>query len=89
MISLLLVSGVASAANKMSLVTEAELSGAAVPSPRATFVSPSKYSINTAMLTAVETEAQLRRVELYLKSGPAQNGDLRVVETGKPDQVKK
>ncbi len=70
-------------ANETSLLTSVELEGGALtPS---TEPNLQKRKVNTAMLAALEADAQIRRIELTLKSGPAQNGDLRVIQTGKPD----
>ena len=70
-------------AEPVSLLTQNELQGGAVETRSWPFGS-GRGSVNTAMLAASETEAQVRRVEMFLKSGPAQTGDLRVVETAKP-----
>ncbi len=75
----------ARAKNQISLLMRSELSGAdSTPSPHPLVSGDSSTgSVNPAMLAAVETEAQLRRVELFLKSGPASHSNLRVVETQK------
>lgn len=72
------------AANETSLLTATELEGGALATEPAPRVRTRR--VNSAMLAAIEAEAQLRRVELILKSGPAQNGDLRVVQTGHPER---
>lgn len=65
-------------ANESSLLTPNELEGGAlvVEAP----LSSGARHVNTAMLAALQAQDQLRRVELFLKSGSAQSGDLRVVE---------
>jgi hypothetical protein len=69
--------------NENSLLTTVELEGGALTPSRAPNLQNRK--VNSAMLAAIEADAQIRRIELSLKSGPAQSGDLRVVQSGKPD----
>lgn len=73
--------------NKISLLTRTELSGGAVAPPRrarsVNDVGPVRGRLNSAMLAAFRNEAQIRRIELFLKSGVASSGDLRVVEAGR------
>jgi hypothetical protein len=78
---------VAAGGNEKSLLDLSDLQGGAVPTPDE-FVARHRR-INTAMLAALQSEAQLRRVELFLKSGAAQDGDLRVVQAGHPDPEQK
>ena len=73
------------AISKTSLISREDLSGALVDSSMHSRVQPLRRGqINSAMLASLEAEAQVRRIELFLKSGPAASGDLRVVEIGKP-----
>jgi|GEM_PF-3921604 len=77
----------AAVSNEPSLLTATELEGGAVATAMPEPIRMRR--LNSAMLAALEAEAQVRRVELFLKSGPAQTGDLRVVQTGKPDSRQK
>jgi hypothetical protein len=72
------IPSVAAAANETSLLTATELEGGALTPESAPKVRTRR--VNSAMLAALVAEAQLRRIELILKSGPAQSGDLRVAQ---------
>lgn len=76
-----------SRSNKLSLLGENELSGSEDLGTYA-LRRPSRTGLNPAMLASHEAFAQIRRVELFLKSGPASRGDLRVIEAQNPDLPK-